>query len=69
MSNQAFASYTFQNNSIIVDLESTNPNIFRSFRLDRGTFESKDSLYNLAFSDDSMWAESHGLGLEVFRAH
>lgn len=66
--NKAHGSFSFQNKSIIVDLESTNPNIFRTFRLDRGTFESKSSLYNRAYQESDLWAKSHGLRLESFRA-
>jgi hypothetical protein len=66
--NKAFATYTFNKKSIFVDLESTNHNIFRSFRLDRGSFESQSSLYNRAYTECDLWAQSHGLQLEVFRA-
>jgi hypothetical protein len=65
MTNQAFASYSFQNNSIIVDIESTNPNLFRSFRVDGRT---RALSYEHAYTECSVWASAHGLQLEVFRA-
>jgi hypothetical protein len=64
----AFASYSFQGRSIIVDIESTAPNVFRSFRLDRGAFESRDAVEARAYIEADLWANSHGLRLECFRA-
>lgn len=64
---KAYASYTYQGRSIIVNLDASN-GAFRSFRLYAGKLESKASMYEQAYTECSLWAKARDLQLEVFRA-